>query len=201
MTANDILATLPYYNAPEIQELTPTSVKEFIENCNRNSLSGVLGIFPETTTASECDHVIHDHVICNHMMYVQFVVCINFTNSFVYTVTVVLTAIDYQKFLAVASRYHGSRLFGVLKTSTAPEGLPVEVTTLPAVILVGGAAKLVTDLDKLEYALITANELTPSTLPYFLSANKPLMLLVVPSSNSLVETTATLYPVVAWLDQ
>ena len=109
--------------------------------------------------------------------------------------------IGYQKFLAVASRYHGRRLFGVLETSTTPEGLPVEVTTLPAVILVGGAAaKLVTDIDKLEYALITANELTPATLPYFLSTNKPLMVLVVPSSNSLVEQTAYLYPVVTWLD-
>ena len=101
----------------------------------------------------------------------------------------------------MASRYRGSRLFGVLKTSTTPEGLPVEVTTLPAVILVGGAAKLVTDLDKLEYALITANELTPSTLPYFFATNKPLMVLVVPSSNSLLETTANLYPLVAWVDQ
>ena len=101
----------------------------------------------------------------------------------------------------MASRYRGSRLFGVLKTSTTPEGLPVEVTTLPAVILVGGAAQLVTNLDKLDYALITANELTPATLPYFFSTNKPLMVLVTSSSNSLVETAAGLYPVVTWLDQ
>lgn len=74
MTASDILASLPYYNAPEIQELTTTSVKEFVENCNRNSLSGVLGIFPETTTASECDHVMYDHVISDHVMYVQFTI-------------------------------------------------------------------------------------------------------------------------------
>ena len=58
MTANDILGSLPYYNAPEIQQLTVTSVKEFVENCNTNSLSGVLGIFPETTTASEYDCMI-----------------------------------------------------------------------------------------------------------------------------------------------
>ena len=63
MTASDILGGLPYYNAPEIQELTVTSAKEFIENCNKNGLSGVLGIFPETTTASERDHVTCDHVI------------------------------------------------------------------------------------------------------------------------------------------
>ena len=100
----------------------------------------------------------------------------------------------------MASRYRGSRLFGVLETSTAPEGLPVEVTTLPAVILVGGALKLVTDLDQLKYALISANELTPTTMPYFLSANKPLMVLVVPSPNALVETIANVYPLVTWLD-
>jgi len=108
--------------------------------------------------------------------------------------------IGYQKFLAVASRYRGNRLFGVLETSTAPKALPVEVTTLPAVILVGGATKLVTDLDKLKYALISANELTPTTMPYFLSADKPLMVLVVSSPNSLMETIATVYPLVTWLD-
>ena len=109
--------------------------------------------------------------------------------------------IGYQKFLVLASCYRGNRLFGVLETSTAPEGLPVEVTSLPAVILVGGATKLVTDLDQLKYALISANELIPTTMPYFLSADKPLMVLVVSSPNSLVETVASVYPLVTWLDQ
>ena len=53
MTAHSIKASLPYYNAPMIQQLTASSVKEFIVNCNGNSLLGVLGIFPDTTTASE----------------------------------------------------------------------------------------------------------------------------------------------------
>ena len=57
MIADDILASLPYYDAPEIQKLTAGSVKEFIGNCSRDRLSGVLGIFPETTSASECDHL------------------------------------------------------------------------------------------------------------------------------------------------
>ena len=105
--------------------------------------------------------------------------------------------IGYQKFLTVASRYHGSRLFGVYTS----EELPIEHTRLPQVMLVGrGTTKVVTDFDKLEDALITANELTPATLPYFLSANKPLMVLVVSSPNSLMETTANLYPLVTWLD-
>lgn len=109
--------------------------------------------------------------------------------------------LGYQHFVAVASHYHGSRLFGVLETSTTPDGLPVEVATLPAVLLVGRATQLVTDLDKLEYALLTANELTPATLPYYLSSNKPLMVMLVTSSNSLVMKTATnLYPLVTWLD-
>jgi len=108
--------------------------------------------------------------------------------------------LGYQHFVAVASRYHGSRLFGVLETSTTPSGLPIEVATLPAVLLVGGATQLVTDLSKLEYALISANELTPETLPNYLSSNKPLMVLVVTSSNSLVKTAANLYPLVTWLD-
>lgn len=53
MTAHSIMSSLPYYNAPVVQQLTVSSVKEFISNCNKNDLSGVLGIFPETTTASE----------------------------------------------------------------------------------------------------------------------------------------------------
>lgn len=158
MTAHSIKASLPYYNAPMIQQLTASSVKEFIVNCNGNSLLGVLGIFPDTTTAS------------------------------------------YQNFVDVASRYHGHRLFSVLESSTIPEGLPVEVTTLPTALLVGGAPQVTTDLDKLEYALLTANELTPESLPYYLSADKPLMVLVVTSTNSLVETAASLYPIVTWLD-
>ena len=100
----------------------------------------------------------------------------------------------------MASRYHGHRLFSVLESSTIPEGLPVEVTTLPTALLVGGAPQVITDLDKLEYALLTANELTPESLPYYLSADKPLMVLVVTSTNSLVETAASLYPIVTWLD-
>lgn len=59
MTAHDIMNSLPYYNSPVIQQLTTSSVKEFIANCNKNSLSCVLGIFPDTTTASK-----HDHVMC-----------------------------------------------------------------------------------------------------------------------------------------
>ena len=93
-------------------------------------------------------------------------------------------------------------MFGVLEASVAPEGLPVEVTTLPAAILVGGPPRLVTDLDRLEYTLLAANELTPSTLPYYLSTGKPLLALVVTSSSTtLVETAANLYPLVTWLDQ
>lgn len=110
-------------------------------------------------------------------------------------------AIGYQKFSVVASHYHGSRLFGVLETSTPPEGLPIEITTLPAVVLVGGAPQLITDLEKLEYALLTAKELTPSTLPYYLSTGRVLMVLVITaSSNSLVEAATNLYPLVTWLD-
>lgn len=108
--------------------------------------------------------------------------------------------IGYQNFAAVAYRYHGNRLFGVLETIATPKGLPVEVTTLPAVVLVGGAPKVVTDLNKLEYALITANELTPATIPYYLSTDKPLMVLVTTSSNSLIQAAANLYPLVTWLD-
>ena len=57
MTAHSISASLPYYNAPVVQQLSANSVKEFITTCNEKSLSGVLGIFPETTTAGECNHV------------------------------------------------------------------------------------------------------------------------------------------------
>ena len=112
-----------------------------------------------------------------------------------------LCAIGYQNFIDVASRYHGSRLFGVFESSAIPEGLPVEVTTLPAVLVVGGAPQVVSNLDKLEYALLTAKELTPETLPYLISTKKPLMVFVVTSPTSLLETAANLYPLVTWLDQ
>ena len=59
MTADSISASLPYYNTPVVQQLNDNSVKEFITTCNDKQLSGVLGIFPETTTTSECDHVIY----------------------------------------------------------------------------------------------------------------------------------------------
>ena len=108
--------------------------------------------------------------------------------------------VGYQNFVAVASRYHGSRLFSVLETSTVPEGLPIKVTTLPAVILVGKAPQLVTDLDNLEYALLTANELTPATLPYYVSTKKALMVMVATAPNPLVETAVNHYPLVTWLD-
>ena len=111
-----------------------------------------------------------------------------------------LCAIGYQNFIDVASRYHGSRLFGVFESNTIPEGLPAKVTTLPAALLVGGAPQVITDLDKLEYALLTAKELTPETLPHLLSTRNPLMVLVMTSPNSLVETAANLYPLVTWLD-
>lgn len=53
MTGHDIKASLPYYSAPLIQQLTVDSLKEFVATCNKNALSGVLGIFPETTTAGK----------------------------------------------------------------------------------------------------------------------------------------------------
>ena len=109
-----------------------------------------------------------------------------------------LCAIGYQNFMDVASHYHGSRLFGVFESSAIPKGLPVEVTTLPAALVVGGAPQVVTDLDKLEYALLTAKELTPETLPNLISTGKPLMVFVVASPNSLLETAANLYPLVTW---
>ena len=58
MTAQSISASLPYYNAPVIRQLDANTVKEFIATCKEDGLSGVLGIFPETTTTGMCDHVI-----------------------------------------------------------------------------------------------------------------------------------------------
>ena len=89
----------------------------------------------------------------------------------------------------------------MFKSSAIPGELPVEITTLPAVLLVGGVPQVVTDLDKLEYALPTAKEFTPETLPNLISTGKPLMVFVVASPNSLLEMAANLYPLVTWLDQ
>ena len=59
MTAQSISTSLPYYNAPVIRQLDANTVKEFIATCKEDGLSGVLGIFPKTTTTGKCDHVVY----------------------------------------------------------------------------------------------------------------------------------------------
>lgn len=56
MSAASIIASLPYYTAPMVQQLSTDegpSVKDFINNCTREKLAGVVGIFLDKTTPSK----------------------------------------------------------------------------------------------------------------------------------------------------
>jgi len=104
----------------------------------------------------------------------------------------------------MAARYHGRRLFGILVTSDVPKDLPVEVTKLPAVFKVEGwGSQLVTDPEQLEATLLSTNELTPETLPYYFSVKEPILVLVVDEEanfHHLVDLAANLYPLVTWMN-
>ena len=110
----------------------------------------------------------------------------------------------YHQFLSTAAHYHGRKLFGVLVTSEVPEDLPVEVTKLPVVFMVDGRGpQLVADPEQLETTLLSTNELTPETLPYYFSVKKPLLVLVVNEETNfhpLVELAASHYPLVTWMN-
>ena len=55
MSAKSIIASLPYYTAPIVQQLNPEgeSVEDFITNCTRSGLAGVVGIFPDEVSSSK----------------------------------------------------------------------------------------------------------------------------------------------------
>ena len=92
----------------------------------------------------------------------------------------------------------------MLVSSEVPGDLPVEVTKLPAVIKVESwGSQLVTDPEQLETTLLSSSELTPETLPRYISVRKPLLVLVVNDETDfrpLVEVAANLYPLVTWMN-
>jgi len=63
MSATSIIASLPYYIAPIVQQLNTyegISVKDFITNCTRGGLAGVVGIFPNEAMPSK---ILNIHLI------------------------------------------------------------------------------------------------------------------------------------------
>ena len=55
MSAKSIIASLPYYTVPIVQQLNTEgeSVEDFITNCTRGGLAGVVGIFPDEVSPSK----------------------------------------------------------------------------------------------------------------------------------------------------
>lgn len=60
MSATSIMASLPYYTVPMVQQLNTDegeSVKDFITKCTRSGLAGVVGIFPDDAIPSKISNL------------------------------------------------------------------------------------------------------------------------------------------------